>query len=233
MSPRATSPRTESALKKRLRSELVLADELKPFVAESARQGWEKNDTKPILVRGGAGRYTVVSGLNQFLRDPTSLFVEVLVAEDASVADYGPDELAALVAARPVVHLSGQVSSWLSDVIAHAPGCREIWLFGSRAGGTARPDSDWDSFMKGPRGLASRMRTGTRFERDDVDFFVWEDGAETAVNPWHADKAFNVNMAWHQLSEDYAEYDGVKGTSESFDVRRCRAVRVWPIEPAG
>ena len=75
MSPRATSPPTESALKKRLRSELVVADELKPFVAESARQGWQTNDTKPILVRGRAGRYTVVSGLNQFLREPMSSFV--------------------------------------------------------------------------------------------------------------------------------------------------------------
>lgn len=233
MSPHPTATPNESALKKRLRSELVLADELKPFVAGSARQGWEKCETKPILVRGRAGRYTVVSGLNQFLREPMSLFVEVLVAEDASVADYGPDELAALVAARPVVQLSDHISSWLSDVIAHAPGCREIWLFGSRAGGKVRPDSDWDFFMKGPPGLASRMRNGTRFGRDDVDFFVWEDGAKTAVNPWHADKAFDTNMAWHQLSEDYAEYDGVKGTRDGFDVRRCRAVRVWPIEPAG
>lgn len=212
-------------------SRLVLASELKPLESDSQQPDWDVDAAGPIVVRGPEnGLYTVVSGLARFLRDRRNAVVNVLLAREASLSDYGTRETAALIAGKPAATLSIELSAWLRALVVHAPGISEVWLYGSRADGRFRPDSDWDFFAKGPRGLAVLLqRTLSQLARPDVDLFVWEVDAATAINPWNPTKKFTLNAAWHQLAEDYAEYDGTKATEhDGFDVRRCRAHRVWP-----
>lgn len=223
-------------------SKLDLAAELALFEADSARQGWSPGGDRPIVVRGPeAGRYTVVSGVEAFVRDRRNVVVDVLAAADATVDDYGPEERAVLVQSRPRVQLPEDIDAWLRDIVAQTPELREIWWFGSRVSGTARSDSDWDILIKGPPGLVARMASGVPFHRDVVDLLVWEDEADSAVNPWRDEKSLRLNRGWHQLSDDYAEYDGTKFIESepddddggSWDVRRCRAIRVWPKVGSG
>lgn len=223
-----------------LSSKLDLAAELKPFEADSARLGWAPGGHRPIVVRGPeAGRFTVVSGVETFVRNRHNVIVDVVAAADATIVDYGPEEGAALARGRPDVQLPEDIDAWLRDLVAHTSQLREIWWFGSRVSGTARPESDWDILIKGPPGLVARMASGLQFHRDDVDLLVWEDNANSAVNPWQAKKSLSINVGWHELTDDYAEYDGTKPVGSesvddddndrrSWDVRRCRAIRVWP-----
>ncbi|MBL8297941.1 MAG: nucleotidyltransferase domain-containing protein [Rhodanobacteraceae bacterium] len=223
-----------------LSSKLELAAELKPFEADSAREGWTPGSDRPIVVRGPeAGRFTVVSGVEAYVRNRHNVIVDVVPAADATIDDYGAEERAALARGRPDAQLPEDIDAWLRDLVAHTSEVREIWWFGSRVSGTARPESDWDILIKGPPGLVARMATGLHFHRDDVDLLVCEDNANIAVNPWVDSKSLSINVGWHELTNDYAEYDGTKPVGSesdddddddgrSWDVRRCRAILVWP-----
>lgn len=207
-------------------SRLTLADELEPVAVTFQQDEFEEIAGGPIIVRGPeAGKYCIVSGVGRFLHERRNAVVEVMFARNASVAHYGKLEISALVAARPNVNLPNDISDWLQELVAEAQQSTEIWLFGSRADGRFRADSDWDFLIKGSSTLLPRLREArTRLQRDDVDLLALEDGEPTAVGPWNSNKRFSLDAAWHQLSTDYVEYDGTKGS----DVRRCRAVRVLP-----
>jgi hypothetical protein len=81
------------------------------------------------------------------------------------------------------------------------------------------------------------MASGVQFHHKDVDLLVWEDEEDSAVNPWHDKKSLSLSVGWHGITDDYAEYDGMKSVEsesgyddddgDSRNVRRCRAVRVW------
>ena len=50
----------------------------------------------------------------------------------------------------------------------------EVWLFGSRANGTAHSESDWDylAFWDGKTALFDQLHTDRRFLQDDIDLLV-------------------------------------------------------------
>jgi len=217
-------------------SRMILARELEPYTSESARMEWDDNLVRPIIVRGPeGGTYTVVSGVARFSLERRNAIVDVVFAEDASPSDYGPNEREVLVASKPVVHLPYQLTNWLDGLITSIVEPCEVWLFGSRADGGFQDDSDWDLLLKGSPSVVHRLRTVIkRVERGDVDLFVLEDGALTAFHMWSPTKQFTPDNAWHQLSEDYAEYNSNKLVRENIEIRRGRAVRLWPhaIVPA-
>ena len=39
---------------------------------------------------------------------------------------------------------AAEASEYILELVASSPSIREAWLFGSRAAGSARPESDWD-----------------------------------------------------------------------------------------
>ncbi len=81
------------------------------------------------------------------------------------------------------------------DILAqHLPG-REVWAFGSRVKGTAKPHSDLDLVVMGdvPLGLAVQARLAEAFDESDlpwrVDVVDWATTGE----------AFRVLMAQHKV----------------------------------
>jgi predicted nucleotidyltransferase len=61
----------------------------------------------------------------------------------------------------------------------------EVWLFGSRANGNARPDSDWDymAFLSDQREL-NAICQDRELDQPDIDLFVVV--SSRAVRPWPA-----------------------------------------------
>lgn len=45
------------------------------------------------------------------------------------------------------IQTTAQASEYTSDVVAAYPNIDEVLLFGSRANGCARPESDWDCMV--------------------------------------------------------------------------------------
>jgi hypothetical protein len=77
------------------------------------------------------------------------------------------------------------------------PDVQEVWLFGSRANDTARPDSDWDLLVwSNEDHLLNKLSRNKRFRRAGIDLFVvvgrwaarrWPLVGQLAVQPWPAD----------------------------------------------
>ena len=84
--------------------------------------------------------------------------------------------------ADPLVHgLPARVVARLCEVFADWPGIEGVWLYGSRAKGTHRPNSDIDLCLSAPRlGVTDLLRI--EGEVDDLPL------------PWKVDLSL-----WHQL----------------------------------
>jgi|SRR5579863_2976177 len=66
------------------------------------------------------------------------------------------------------------------------PDVQEVWLFGSRANDTARPDSDWDLLVwSNEDHLLNKLCRNKQSRRAGIDLFVVVD--QLAVQPWPAD----------------------------------------------
>jgi predicted nucleotidyltransferase len=128
--------------------------------------------------------------------------------------------------------LSSEIRQHVRKLGSCFPELEGIWLLGSRANGTARPDSDWDllAFAR-PPGF-QRLRSAQAFKRSDVDLLVVHDGLNFE-EPWpiatperpHPKAGDLRSWEWNQESEDHATYWANKEGRES-DI--MRAVRVWP-----
>ncbi|MDP1758639.1 MAG: nucleotidyltransferase domain-containing protein, partial [Thermodesulfovibrionales bacterium] len=61
------------------------------------------------------------------------------------------------------------ISSYVKKLTEQYPAIHSIWLFGSRANGTAKETSDWDLFVFGnEQGLVS-LRNNSSLKNDYVD----------------------------------------------------------------
>ena len=111
--------------------------------------------------------------------------IEVVQAREATEADYGPLERAALVSAFVTPPVPRSLSAWLRELKA-AFSMEKVWLFGSRANGCARSDSDWDLIVCGDKGLRTASRADAALRRDDIDLdvFVRESKSDTAWLLW-------------------------------------------------
>jgi predicted nucleotidyltransferase len=84
--------------------------------------------------------------------------------------------------AEPLVHgLPARVVARLCDVVGRWPGVEAVWLYGSRAKGTHRPNSDIDLCLQAPR-------LGV------TDLLHIEEAVDDLLLPWKVDLSL-----WHQL----------------------------------
>lgn len=111
----------------------------------------------------------------------------------------------------------------------------EIWLIGSRANGSSRPDSDWDLLVFGPEDTFARLHAAVDLHRDDVDCMVVLEGGDLqsawgrriksgALYRWHWDRtgdreATFVESKWRE-----------EGGREVLSSRTRRALLLWPPE---
>ena len=131
----------------------------------------------------------------------------------------------------------GQGLEKIGDFIVRITGTyeeiEEVWLMGSRANGTARPDSDWDLLVFADEPTFRRMRKNHRLRRAEIDCLVVRGGNEFR-EPWgrrpkHGDLC---GWGWTKMSKSEAEYDATKWVEDEDGGRtiskRCRAIRIWP-----
>ena len=127
------------------------------------------------------------------------------------------------------------IDDFLSRITATHPGIREIWLFGSRANGQARPNSNWNLFVFAGQDTLQRLGESSRFRRADIQLLVVKDGDEFR-EPW-GDKpkqGYLSEWEWLKISDREAEYCGIKWAQEEkggqTSMELCRAIRLWPRE---
>jgi predicted nucleotidyltransferase len=76
-----------------------------------------------------------------------------------------------------------KIDDFLSRITDAHPGIREVWLFGSRAKGQERPNSDWNLFVFADQDTLEQFRASRRFRRADVQLLVVRDGDDFR-EPW-------------------------------------------------
>ena len=125
-------------------------------------------------------------------------------------------------------------TEYLRMLIAAAPSIREVWLIGSRADHTARPNSDWDYLVFGTRLTLQALQSTPALKRQDVDVLVVYDG-DAFEEPWgtddHLKRGALSRWEWAMLGPERAMYRGTKprdsdGFYVKVAVRQARRVFV-------
>ena len=129
---------------------------------------------------------------------------------------------------------------YLRALVDAHPSIREIWLFGSRANGRARPESDWDYmvFSDDDR-LLNCLHLDTQFDRPDIDLFIVA-APMVAMKPWAGERQKMLrlddepgNLNWKVISATEVEYVETKGRGQpdladiAVDIRQARAELVY------
>jgi len=76
-----------------------------------------------------------------------------------------------------------EIQAYLDTVTAAFVDISQVWLFGSRANGTAKDSSDWDFFVFANANVLHALRCDRWFQRTDVDLLIVTDG-DNFECPW-------------------------------------------------
>ena len=140
----------------------------------------------------------------------------------------------------PIPPIPDVVSAYLERLVLAFPAITAIWLFGSRANGTFRPDSDWDFLVFADRLTLDALRAGTTYHWPEVDIFIVYDGIRFE-NPWPEDGSkrgclcnarsphtgtYVESYCWLQRSTEpnYATYKSTRDPNHG----RLNAYRIHP-----
>ena len=125
--------------------------------------------------------------------------------------------------------LSEAVRSVVTGLGAAHPSIRAVWLIGSRANATERPDSDWDLIIFGDAAILAAIRADLDLKRrcaaQSIEMMVVYD-SDNFVEPWppaeRENKGSLNDWKW-RASGRKARYAG-RGKRSGF----MSACRVWP-----
>lgn len=112
---------------------------------------------------------------------------------------------------------AAEASKYVVDLVVAYPSIREVWLFGSRANGSARLESDWDYMAFADDATLTALRADSRFHRARIDLKIVTDGIQFAA-PWPGPgRSDNGSLAkvdggwhWHRLSPTQVTYRATK-----------------------
>jgi predicted nucleotidyltransferase len=156
-----------------------------------------------------------------------------IVAEAKGEPFFDDDEPEQMVE-QPEI-LGDEMAAYIAALVGAYPAVKEIWLLGSRANGSHRPDSDWDFLVFANQRVLNSLTRNSRFKRPDVDLLVVYDG-DKFCKPWRDPKKARKKRGslsgweWKSLSDE-ATYKATKESAEDefyVDITKGRAVRVWP-----
>ncbi len=126
-----------------------------------------------------------------------------------------------------------KIDDFLSKITRAHPGIREIWLFGSRAKGEARANSDWNLFLFADEESLQQLGRNIRFKRAAVQVLVVCDG-DAFREPWgkKPKQGYLSEWEWEKISDREAQYCGIKWAQEEKGgqtaMELCKAIRLWP-----
>lgn len=124
-------------------------------------------------------------------------------------------------------------AEYVKGLVVSHPAIAEVWLIGSRADGSAQPNSDWDYLIIADQGTLESLSAKPEFNDTKVDLLVVYDG-DNFRKPWlDGDREKHGSLSgwdWNQTSESEAHYRATKPRSnDDFYswVSQGRAVRVY------
>lgn len=124
------------------------------------------------------------------------------------------------------------IPSYIEKLTEQYPDINSIWLFGSRANGTAKEISDWDLFVFGSEQYLVSLRNNSSLKNDSVDILFVVNG-DDFVSPW-ADKQGTLSeWQWMETSSCEAKYIGTKEPTDGTgwfraEIKEQKAIKVWP-----
>jgi predicted nucleotidyltransferase len=106
--------------------------------------------------------------------------------------------------------MEAELQKFVHELVASNLDISSIWLFGSRANGTAKALSDWDIFVFGTGKTFDEIEKNEFFHRGAVDLMVVTDG-EHFRKPYGGNKSGSLSdWKWNETGVNEAEYEGVK-----------------------
>ena len=102
------------------------------------------------------------------------------------------------LAQSTAIHLPGHIAAYLRGLTAAYPEIVSIWLFGSRANGREKQDSDWDLLDFGNRSVLDALRQSRTFVHPEIDLFIVHDG-NRFENPWPDNGEIKSGRLWSSL----------------------------------
>jgi predicted nucleotidyltransferase len=106
--------------------------------------------------------------------------------------------------------LEDDIQQYGGELMAAYSEIESVWLFGSRANGTNRPESDWDLLAFGSREIASSLRADRKFHHERIDLVVVYDG-DQFEKPWGEKKSGSLSeWQWQPRSAVLATYRTTK-----------------------
>jgi hypothetical protein len=104
---------------------------------------------------------------------------------------------------------------YLDRLVNAYPSIREIWLLGSRANGSSRPDSDWDYLVFCDEARAfNDLHQDKQFDDPNIDLLFLGPGLNEATRPWPSPDTWKKlglgdapgGIRWEVMSESEARY---------------------------
>lgn len=103
---------------------------------------------------------------------------------------------------------------YLKLLLEVVPDAREVWLFGSRANGRERADSDWDLLLCAPRTqeVFEALATCEELHVASVQLFAPDPNIEGVYRvPWRLKESIcPARMNWRRVTVREARYRGTK-----------------------
>jgi hypothetical protein len=202
---------------------LSVAPELLPRFDSLSQQGLdfhlEADDSAPIVVRRDGSKLWVVAGLMSYLYRTASPQVNVLMDEDASGDDYTHEEKSLLIQTdrRPA---SVRTKTLVLGLDSHTSKAIEsIWHFENAIDGRFFSQGDILIFLE------SGFEPDANTLKNHPNVFFHTPVNNKVVNCRAVSFPF-LGLAWHQLSDDYAEYSDVDLSTRK--PKRSRAFRYRP-----
>lgn len=115
------------------------------------------------------------------------------------------------------IRTAAEASEYVSNLVAAYPSIQEVWLFGSRANGSATPCSDWDYMVFANEATLAKLRGDSRFHCSGIDLMVVTDGNQfvSPLTEYARSKSGSLSdkdggWHWARLSPTKAMYRATK-----------------------
>jgi predicted nucleotidyltransferase len=106
--------------------------------------------------------------------------------------------------------LSQDISEYIEELKREFPAISSVWLLGSRANGTGKPESDWDFLVFSNEPIFEAIRNKPKLHRENVDLLLVGNDGEFS-KPFGEPKRGSLEAwKWREVYEDSAEYIGRK-----------------------
>lgn len=130
--------------------------------------------------------------------------------------------------------LPDSVRKIIDDVIARYEGIREIWLFGSRANGTNKENSDWDILIFADQNVLGSLEKENSERYLNLDIMIVFD-QDNFRGPWRreSDGAYKrgnlQDWEWKELQSGLATYKATKEVHGRVfpEKKTCKAIRLF------